>query len=143
MGVRENNVFKSCVLKISRLNPFARVYRNNVGSGWSGPGFTLKAGQTYTATGGERIITRPSFVEFGLVKGSGDGIGYDSVQVTDEWFAKNKGKWVAIFLSLETKAGRGKASKEQIDWQKEITEAGGIAILVNDPDQIQLDLPDN
>lgn len=142
MGMKENNVFKNCVLAISRLNPFSRVYRNNVGTGWQGPGFTLKAGQTYKAEGGERVITRPSFIEFGLVKGSGDGIGYDSQLVTDEWFAKHKGKWIAIFLSLETKA-KGKASDDQLDWQKEITEAGGIALIVNDPDQISLDLPQN
>lgn len=142
MGVKENNVYKRCELAISRTSPFARVYRNNVGSGWQGPGFTLKPGQVYKAEGGERVIKHPSFIEFGLVKGSGDGIGYDSVQVTDEWFAKNKGKWIAIFLSLETKAN-GKASKEQIQWFNEIREAGGIALIVNDPDQISLELPDN
>lgn len=142
MGMKENNVFKRCVLAISRLNPFARVYRNNVGSGWSGPGFTLKPGQVYKATGGERVITHPSFIEFGLCKGSGDGIGYDSQKVTDEWIAKHRGRWIAVFLSLETKAN-GKATKEQIAWQKELTEAGAIALIVNDPDQISLELPEN
>lgn len=136
MGVKENNVYKRCELAVSRLNPFARIYRNNVGSGWSGPGFTLKPGQVYKAQGGERVITHPSFIEFGLCKGSGDGIGYDSIIVTQEMV----GKPIAVFLSLETKAN-GKATKEQIAWQKEITEAGGIALIVNDPDQISLDLP--
>lgn len=142
MGVRENNVWKNCLLTVSRLNPFARVYRNNVGSGWQGPGFTLKPGQIYKAEGGERVITRPSFIEFGLVKGSGDGIGYASQLVDDEWIAKHRGKWIAVFLSLETKAGT-KPTKEQVAWAAEIREAGGIALIVNDPSQISLDLPDN
>lgn len=137
MARAENEVYKRCLLAVSRLNPFARVYRNNVGSGWSGPSITLKPGQVYKAQGGERVITRPSFVEFGLCKGSGDGIGYDSIIVT----ADMVGKPIAVFLSLETKAN-GKATKEQIAWQKEIREAGGIALIVNDPDQVDLRLPD-
>ena len=141
MGMKENNVFKRCILAVSRINPFARVYRNNVGTGWQGPGFTLKPGQVYKAEGGERVITRPSFIEFGLVKGSGDGIGWDSQMVDDEWIAKNRGKPIAIFLSLETKA-KGKATAEQLAWFRQVREAGGIALIVNDPDQIDLSLPE-
>jgi hypothetical protein len=135
--MRENNVWKKCLLAISRRSPLARLFRNNNGSGWQGPGFTLKPGQVYRAEGGERVITRPQHIEFGLMPGSGDGIGWESMVITPEMV----GRRVAVFLSVETKAGRGRATKDQLNWRQQVHDAGGIAIIVNDPDQIELHLP--
>lgn len=137
MGAKENGVWSRCMIALNRKFPFARMYRNNVGSGWAGPGFTLRPGQTYTAKGGERVITVPSFIEFGLIKGSGDGIGYDSITVTPEMV----GRKIAVFASIETKAGKGRAAKEQAAWRDQVRAAGGIAIIINDPDQLNLELP--
>lgn len=137
MGMRENAVWKQCLLAIARRSPLARLFRNNNGSGWQGPGFTLKPGQVYRAKGGERVITRPQHIEFGLMPGSGDGIGWESVVITPEMV----GRRVAVFLSVETKAGRGRATKDQLNWWQQVHDAGGIAIIVNDPEQIELHLP--
>lgn len=137
MARQENNVWKKCLLAIGNRFPGARLFRNNNGSAWLGPGFTMKPGQVYRAEGGERVITQPQHVDFGLMPGSGDGIGWHSIVITPEMV----GRRVAVFVSIETKAGRGSAKESQINWQRQVHAAGGIALIVNDPDQLSLDLP--
>ncbi len=137
MATSENNVWKQALLALGRRFPGARLFRNNVGSAWSGPGFNLKAGQTYKAQGGERVITQPRPVEFGLIKGSSDGVGWHSITITQDMV----GRRIAVFVSLETKAGRGRATKEQLNWLQQVQAAGGIALIINDPDQLNLELP--
>lgn len=138
MAMKENEVWKRSLLRAGQLYPTARLFRNNVGSGWTGPGFNLRPGQVYTAKGGERVISVPRPVEFGLTKGSGDGIGWRTITITPDMV----GRRIAVFTSLETKAGRGRATKEQINWCNQVNSAGGIALVINDPDQLNLELPD-
>lgn len=140
MGVKENNIFKECVKKICRIWKGSRVFRNNIGTGWTGPGMTLKPGQTYTAKGGERVLTHPNRIEFGLVVGSGDGIGWKTRMIMPE-DVPSEGLRVAVFLSIEAKTKTGRPSKEQINWREQVQQAGGIAMIVNDPDQIEIELP--
>lgn len=137
MASRENEIFKACLLRAGKLYPGARLFRQNVGSAWSGPGFNLKPGQIYKAQGGERVITQPRLVEFGLVKGSGDAIGWNCITITPEMV----GRKIAVFTSVETKARNGRATKEQLIWLQNVQAAGGIALIINDVDQLNLELP--
>lgn len=137
MASRENEVFKACLLRAGKLYPAARIFRQNVGTGWTGPGFNLRPGQTYTAQGGERVLTQPRLVEFGLVKGSGDGIGWNTITITPDMV----GRKIAVFTSLETKSRAGRATKEQLNWHQQVQAAGGIALIINDADQLTLELP--
>ena len=137
MATSENRVFKECLLRAGKLYPSARLFRQNVGTGWTGPGFNLRPGQTYTAQGGERVLTQPRLVEFGLVKGSGDAIGWRTMTITSEMV----GRRVAVFTSLETKSRAGRATKEQLNWLQQVQAAGGIALIINDADQLNLELP--
>lgn len=137
MASTENNVWKLALLRAGKLYPSARIFRNNVGSGWTGPGFNLRPGQVYTAKGGERVLTMPRLVEFGLVKGSGDGVGWHTISITPDMV----GRSVAVFVSLETKSRAGRATKEQLNWLHQVNAAGGIALLINDADQLRLELP--
>jgi hypothetical protein len=136
MGMRENTVWKKCLLALGRLRPRARLFRNSVGTAWQGEGFTMKRGQVYTAEGGERLIFNGRRLEFGLMKGSGDGIGWDSIEITPEMV----GRRIAVFLSVETKAGRKKPTEDQLNWQARVRAAGGIALIINDPDQLDFEL---
>lgn len=138
MAIKENNVYKGAMLALGRKYPKARLFRNNCGSAWTGPGFNLRRGQVYTAQGGERVITQPRPVEFGLVKGSGDGIGWHSLEITPDMV----GKRVAIFLSIETKAINGRVREEQLNWLRAVNDAGGIALILHDPDQLELHIPE-
>lgn len=136
MASKENEVFKAMLLQAGKLYPGARLFRQNVGTGWSGPGFTMRPGQVYRAEGGERVITNPRLIEFGLVKGSGDAIGWRSVEITPDMV----GKRLAVFLSVETKAKAGRVSAEQLNWLQQVQAAGGIAIILREGDQLQLEL---
>lgn len=131
MAKNENNVFKRCLLRIAKAAPGVRLFRNNVGQAWTGRGMTLQRGQVYHAKGGERVIMEPRPVDFGLLKGSGDGIGWHSRVITPE----DVGTRIAQFVSLETKAGEGKASPEQMTWARNVQEAGGIAIITKEPER--------
>ena len=66
--------------------------------------------------------------------GSGDLIGWNSVEVTPDMV----GKKVAIFLSVETKRPKnGHVSTEQKTWMNVVNNAGGIAIVTNSEDKIK------
>lgn len=137
MASLENSVWKRTLLRLAKLHPMARLFRNNRGTAYAGPGFTMKRGQTYTAEGGERVITRPRLIEFGLTNGSGDGIGWQTVTITPDMI----GKRIAVFLSVETKSATGKPKKEQINWRDQVQNAGGIAVIISDAEQLDLRLP--
>ena len=126
MAAKENTVYKKRLLTLSRI-PGLKLFRNNVGKAYAGKGFTMSRGQTYTAKGGERLIMEPRIINFGLCTGSGDGIGWRSKLIS----ADMVGSRVAVFLSLETKAGKGKASEEQLNWGQVVERAGGIVIITN------------
>lgn len=129
MAIHESNVFTRCQKLLGTMR--CRLFRNNVGAGYLGRTIELKPGQMYRAKGGERVILGARFVEFGLFKGSGDGIGWAPVVVTPDMV----GKTVAVFLSVETKAGKGAATEEQQTWRDNVRRAGGIAIITNDHEQ--------
>lgn len=68
-------------------------------------------------------------LKFGLIKGSGDLIGWKSITVTPEMV----GKKVAVFVSLETKREKFKPNRNndhyerQATWAQNVLKAGGIA----------------
>jgi hypothetical protein len=94
---------------LSDLNsrPDVRVFRNNVGVG-------------YTANG--------TPIRFGLHVGSGDLIGFRIRVITPEMV----GKTIAQFLSVELKSKRGRESKEQANWREQINKAGGKTLLLRE-----------
>ena len=115
MATTESNIYTRCVKRLSELG--ARVLRNNVGTAW--------AGRSYRDKSGAVVIPQARHVRFGLAVGSGDGIGWHSIEITPEMV----GRRVAVFVSLETKTATGRASQEQKDWFKAVHDAGGIAII--------------
>lgn len=98
----------------SRLG--ARLFQNNVGTGWVGR-ITSRTAGTITLNG-YRIL------EAGLGKGSGDLIGFVPIEITPDMV----GRKVAVFLSVEVKTGSGRMTKEQRSWMDVVNKMGGIAI---------------
>lgn len=64
-------------------------------------------------------------VRFGLHPGSADLIGWKSIQITPDMV----GKTVALFVSIEVKTPTGTVKTDQANWQAQVEEAGGIAII--------------
>lgn len=64
-------------------------------------------------------------IHFGLTVGSGDLIGLETVVVTQAMV----GRKVAVFASCETKTATGSIRDEQLNWQRFVNSAGGIAVI--------------
>lgn len=112
------------MLAVHRI-PGVKLFRNNIAQAWVGRGFVLKPGQTYRAKGGERVIMDPRPLHAGLIKGSGDGIGWRTVTITPEMV----GREMAQFVSVETKTASGRVREEQELWARNVAQAGGCAVI--------------
>lgn len=116
---------KQLVLKEINSTKHMRLFRNNVGTAYQGK---VKINQRYRMA----IIEKFRLIKFGLVEGSGDLIGWKTVEITPDMIGQN----VAVFLSVETKRlTGGKKSQEQKIWADAVNNAGGIAVFINDPEQ--------
>ena len=100
-------------------------FRNNVGGAWSG----RKVG---TLKNGDTVIRKARWIEFGLVKGSGDTIGWKSVTITPDMV----GQKVAQFLSLEYKTDDGRARPDQVNWHV-VHAAGGLSGFARCDDDVR------
>ncbi|MFZ3118222.1 MAG: hypothetical protein WA159_07885, partial [Variovorax sp.] len=109
------------LLKVSHGN--VRLFRNSVGLGWVGKSMRFNAPTTFKAAPGDVLIRRARPLHAGLTVGSGDLIGWTSIEITPEMV----GQRVAVLTSLEAKEGSGRSTQEQIHWREQVRQAGGIA----------------
>lgn len=112
------------LLKLSAAG--VTVWRNNTGSGWAGRSFELRAGQHYTAKGGERVVLDARPLRAGLCEGSSDMIGFESVTITPEMV----GSRIAVFGAWESKENTGRATSKQANFVDLVLNAGGIGGIV-------------
>jgi hypothetical protein len=97
--------------------PGLRVFRNNVGA----------------------IKDRNNrLVRYGLVTGSADLIGWQSVVITPAMV----GQRFARFVSIEVKTPTGRLSPEQETWQAAVQKAGGIAVVARSVEDVRFLLAD-
>lgn len=111
---KEGNVQNSGRIAASKAG--AVTFRNNVGGAWSGK----KVGKLKN---GDIILRNARWIDFGLVKGSGDTIGWKSVEITSDMV----GKVVAQFLSIEYKTQDGKTRPDQVNWHNVVKRSGGLS----------------
>lgn len=105
----------------------ARLWRNNVGTGWAGPSTRVTAGNVRAVAQGLRpgdvVIRGGRPLHAGLCLGSSDLIGYRSLTVQPE----HLGQRVAVFAAVEVKSATGRASSQQTAFLDHIRTAGGCA----------------
>lgn len=70
-----------------------------------------------------KLQVRGRWVNFGLCVGSSDLIGFHTITIQPH----HVGKKIAVFLAIECKSAAGKATPEQQNFIKFISERGGIA----------------
>ncbi len=107
--MNETTVLQSIRLALGRVTGL-RLFRNNVGA--------LKDHQG-------------RHVQFGLHPGSADLIGWRSVTITPDMV----GKRLAVFASVEVKTQTGKVRPDQANWQQQVTDAGGLAVVARSPEE--------
>lgn len=110
--MKESNIQKKIMIAVSK---YSRVFRNNVGTGWTGKISPTKDGGKYIKD------ARP--LKAGLCIGSSDLIGWTEKTVTADMI----GQKIAIFTALEIKTATGKATKEQLNFIRVVKQSGGIS----------------
>lgn len=116
----ETNLMRSIMAGVSL--PGTRIFRQNVGTGWTG--------DVQRLTDGSILIRNPRPLQAGLCKGSSDLIGWRSLDVTPEMI----GRRLAVFLAIEVKAPRGRATDEQTNFLARVKNAGGLAGIARSVD---------
>jgi hypothetical protein len=100
----------------------ARLWRNNVGTGWAGQAVKVTPGNIRAVAAalrpGDVIVRQGRPLHAGLCVGSSDLIGYRQID------------GVAQFVALEVKSTTGRATKEQSQFIDHINGAGGVAGIV-------------
>lgn len=104
--------------------PNTRLFRNNVGMGW--------AGRVIKRTQNNITLTDYRPLHAGLVKGSSDLIGWNTVEITPDMV----GRRIAVFTAIEVKAGpRSRRTPEQVAFIEAVNTFGGIAGVVTNEDE--------
>ena len=91
-----------------------RLLRNNTGRAWQGIPFSHD---------GRQCLKELRPINFGLVVGSSDLIGWTTIEVTQEMV----GRKLAIFTAVEVKTEKGRPTKAQLNFIEQVNNAGGIA----------------
>lgn len=120
--MKETNISQLIRLAVSKFTS-ATIFRNNVGTGWVGKIVKLK--------GGDIMIKDPRPLRAGLTVGSSDLIGWTEKTIT----ADMVGQKIAIFTAVEVKKPSGRATKDQINFIKNVRESGGIAGVCKSGDE--------
>jgi hypothetical protein len=102
--------------------PHARFFRNNVAEGWTGNSTVIQKPTQVLLQPGDVVIRNGRRLHAGLVKGSGDMIGWIQHQ------------GAAIFASLEIKTASGRLRPEQENWIEVVRSQNGIAEVVRSPE---------
>ena len=106
-------------------NGATRLFRNNVGMAWQGR--MLKNNR------GTVILENARPLHAGLMKGSADLIGWQSVEVTPEMV----GKRIAIFTSVEVKGKGTRTTPEQLVWRQNVSDAGGNNVIARSLEDVE------
>lgn len=102
-----------------------RMFRNNVGLGWTGKSYRSKLGGI--------IIENPRPLHAGLCTGSSDLIGWTTIKITFDMI----GTEIAVFTAIEVKTEKGKIKKEQINFIDQVKKSGGYASVIRSVDDLK------
>lgn len=100
------------------------LFRNNTGMGWQGN--SVKKGAL-------TIIENARPLHAGLCEGSSDLIGFKTVLVTPEMV----GQPIAVFVAIEVKSDKGRATAEQLNFISRVKTAGGLAGIARSIDEFR------
>jgi hypothetical protein len=112
--MKEQHLYKALQAKHSK---HGILFRNNTGTAYQGKRAVINS---------RPIIIEPRQITFGLCVGSSDLIGWTEKIITKDMI----GQKIAIFTALEVKNLSGKATKEQINFIKQVRKSGGIGDIL-------------
>lgn len=125
----ERTIQHDIMKRIGEQCPAVRVFKNDTGMAYRGQKLSAIVNGRR-----ETIIRNPKPIHYGLFKGSSDLIGWKSVTVTQEMV----GTTMSVFVALEVKKPVGsKTSDEQKIFIRNVLQSGGIAGIVQSPDDAE------
>lgn len=119
----ESKLMRQCQVAASAVG--ARLFRNNVGLGWTGKSIHISEEANIRVFPGDVVIRSARPLHAGLAQGSSDLIGFQPVLITQDMV----GTQVAVFTAAEIKQDGGVVSVEQRNFLRVVKEAGGIAFI--------------
>lgn len=135
--MRESNVWKRMLLAAGQIQCAAvRIFRNNTAMGWSGKSVRITPDNRHMVAlnPGDVVVRSANPLHAGLIRGSADGIGWSTVEITPDMV----GRRIAVFTSTEAKRSNGgRVSEDQQKWHANVQSAGGISVIVRDPDDLR------
>lgn len=120
--MKEQQIQTRWLVNISK-RPDVRMFRNNVGTGWTG--------QVVSRELGAIVLQNARPLHAGLCVGSSDLIGWKTVTITEDMV----GQQVAIFVAAEVKTVTGRLTGEQSNFLTKVKDAGGLAVVIRDENQ--------
>ncbi len=133
----ETNLMRRIHVALSIVG--ARLFRNNVGTGWAGETIHIKHPTTVALCPGDVVIHNARALHAGLCAGSSDLIGWKPVQVTQDMV----GRHLAVFVAVEVKAEDGRVQPNQKQFLEIVKESGGIAVVARSVQEAVLLLQDH
>jgi len=106
--------------------PDTRLFRNNTAQGVVGEVEWPKAPKTVKVYPGDAIVRHARVLHAGLHEGSSDLVGIHRTLITPSMV----GRSVGLFLGLETKDERGRASEPQKRWHQMLLDFGALSGIV-------------
>lgn len=106
----ETNIVREILIAASRAGH--RLFRQNVGMGWTGKSEVIRSTRTVTVHPGDVVIRQARALHAGLTKGSSDCIGWTS-----------DGRFAAI----EAKTSTGRLRPDQVAFIDAVNRSGGVA----------------
>ena len=122
MARKETQLMRDVQLNLSQGD--VRLFRNNVGHAWHGKPIWIDEGL---------LLVNPTRLVYGLATGSSDLIGWRKRTITQA----DVGKTIAQFVSLEAKSPKERATKEQIEWLRQVQDMGGLAGVFHDQEEAE------
>lgn len=119
----------------------ACIFRNNVGLAWTGKTERISRAGMVRVEPGDVVVRGARPFHAGLCEGSGDLIGWRSVEITSDMV----GSRVAVFTSIEVKANGGRPTKPQLHWHNRLLSDGGLSVIAKNVEEARkgLALPVN
>lgn len=130
---REYDLLQVLMVSASKLG--ARLFRNNTAVAWVGKAYH-KPGPVVMGPG-DVLLRQARPLHAGLHKGSADLIGWTPVEITPD----HLGKHLAVFTSVEAKTQGVPVENDQKAWISAVKNAGGIAGVVYDEEDLRDLLP--
>lgn len=116
---------KAAIRKHFGTNPDIRLFTNPCGVGWMGSMVVKKDDMI--------LLKQPRRVDFGLVQGSADLVGWHTLEIKPE----HVGMKIARFLSIEVKTATGQPTDAQKIWHANVLKAGGASGIVRSVEEAE------